>query len=292
LVRTADPTVSGPAPRPASRERSCWRLSAAIGLCGSCSSLFNQSFINLVAQPVVDSTGAVPSITLDNAPGHVPIVFVNNTRFDQTLIDYFDSIGVDTSDPDLRPRVRVRTDIQYVNGNSITLEFIDGSDIVQSTVQTLEGAQENPLVPRDLVENDLTNIVAVCDVAIVRPGGQSTSIEVFIPAFQKVINIVTNDLVVSRELSQTIQPQFVPLQQDEVDGNQNITLLRNFDLRDVPVQAEGLLCGSVVGFTLSGTLRLPFVQDELGQVVPGYLDTDNAAQASVPGRFEFSTIVR
>jgi hypothetical protein len=63
---------------------------------------------------------------------------------------------------------------------------------------------------------------------------------VFIPAFQKVINIVTNDLVVSRELSQTIQPQFVPLQQDEVDGNQNITLQRNFDLRDVPVQAEGI----------------------------------------------------
>jgi hypothetical protein len=115
---------------------------AAIGLCGSCSSLFNQSFINLVAQPVVDSTGAVPSITLDNAPGHVPIVFVNNTRFDQTLIDYFDSIGVDTSDPDLRPRVRVRTDIQYVNGNSITLEFIDGSDIVQSTVQTLTGPRK------------------------------------------------------------------------------------------------------------------------------------------------------
>lgn len=271
---------------------------AAVPLVAStgCSSIFNPSFINLVATPVVDSTGRVPSITLDNAPGHVPVVFINNTRFDQNLLDYFQSIGIDTSDDNLRPRVRVRTDIRYVNGNTITLEFIDGSDIVQNSVQTSEGAQQNPLVPRDLVENDLTNIVAICDVSIVQPGGgideAGTSVEVFVPAFLKEVQIVVNDLVTTRELNETIQPQFVALQQDEVDDNRNIILQRNFDIRDAPVPATNLLCGSVVGFTLSGTLRVPFVQDELGAVVPGYLDTDTAAQASIPGRFEFITNVR
>jgi len=273
-------------------------LLASALLCGAtgCSSIFNPSFINLVATPVVDSTGAVPSITIDNAPGHVPVIFINNAKFDQNLIDYFDSIGIDTSDPNLRPRVRVRTDIRYVNGNTITLEFIDGSAVVQNTVQTANGTQQNPLIPRDLLQNDLTNVVAICDVSRVQPGGgidsQETSVEVFVPAFLKEIQIVVNDLVTTRELSQTVQPQFVPLQQDEVDANLNVTLLRNFDIRDAPVPATDLLCGSVVGFTLSGTLRLPFVQDELGAVVPGYLDTDDAAQASIPGRFEFITNVR
>jgi hypothetical protein len=261
-----------------------------------CSSLFNPSFINLIATPVIDSTGRVPSITIDNAPGHVPIVFVNNTVFDQNLLNYFNSIGIDTSDPNLRPRVRVRTDIGYVNGNSITLEFIDGSDLVQSSVQTGEGVQQNPLVPTDLTENDLTNAVAICDVSIVRPGGgldgSGTSVEVFVPAFLKQITVVVNDLITTRELDETVSPQFVALQQDDVDENQNVTLQRNYDLRDAPVPATDLLCGTVVGFTLSGTLRLPFVQDELGATVPGYLDTDAAAQASVPGRFEFATTVR
>jgi len=261
-----------------------------------CSSIFNPAFINLVATPVPDASGRVPSITIDNAPGHIVVVFINNTQFDQNLLDYFDSIGVDTNDPNLRPRVRVRVDIQYVNGNTTTFEFIDGSAIVQSSVQTDEGTQVNPLVPIDLVENDLTNIVTVCDVSIVQPGGgigsAQTSVEVFVPAFLKVVTVLVTDLVTDRELAETISPSFVPLRADEVDANFNVTLQRNFDIRDVPVPATDLLCGTVVGFTLNGTLRVPFVQDELGAVVPGYVDSDVTAEASVPGRYDFATTVR
>lgn len=275
---------------------------AAIALSGGCSSLFNQSFINLIAEPVPDASGVVPNITIDNAPGHVVVVFINNTRFDQRLINYLSSIGVDTSDENLRPRVRVRTDIRYANGNTATLEFIDGSDIIQASVVTGEGTQTNPNPPRDLTENDLTNVVAICDVSIVQPGGGidsgETSVEVFVPAFQKVITVTESDVVgggvtiVLRELESTIPPQFVPLQPDDVDANNNVTVSRNLDIRDVPVPATNLLCGTVVGFTLSGTLELPFVQDELGAFVPGYLDTDATAEAAVPGRFDFTTTVR
>jgi hypothetical protein len=270
----------------------CGLLAAGSG----CSSLFNQSFINLVAQPVPDASGRVPGITLDNAPGHVVVVFINNTRFDQNLLDFFNSIGVDTSDEDLRPRVRVRVDIRYVNNNTTTFEFLDGASIVQNSVLTAEGLQVNPVVPRDLIENDLTNMVTVCDVSIVQPGGgiesAQSSIEVFVPAFLKEIEVVVTDLVVRRELNDVIPPRFVPLQTDDVDDNFNVILARNFDIRDIPVPATNLLCGTVVGFTLSGTLRLPFVQDELGAFVPGYLDTATAVQAEIPGRYDFSTTVR
>ncbi len=255
-----------------------------------CASLFNPSFLSLVTTPTPDNNGIVNDVTLSNAPGHVPVFLINNTRFDSALVDYMDSIGIDTSDPDLRPRVRVRTTLNYVNDNSNTIEFLDGSDIVQGTVLTDDGIQENPLVPRQLTENTLTSVVAVCNVANVQP---DASIEVFVPVFLKVIGFEsTNILFNVRTLNETIPPQFTILQGDEVDNNFNVTLQRNFDIRDVPVPASNVQCGSVVAFILTGTLRVPFVVDELGQTAPGYLDGDNAAQASNPGRFEFQTAVR
>ena len=262
--------------------------------CGSCSSVFNPSFLALTSTPTPDETGAVPNITITNAPGHVPIVFINNTRFDDNLINYLRGIGVDVDKPNLRPRIRVRVTIDYVNGGSNTIEFIDGSDIVQNSVVTADGAQANPLVPTDLVSNDLTNVVAICDVARVSPGvdNGTVTVEVFVPVFLKTIRIVEQDLIVRRELASTTQPQFTVLQPDGVDSNNNITLLQNFDIRDVPVPATNLQCGSVVGFTISGTLRVPFVVDELGQNAPGFLDTDTLSQAASPGRFEFRTTIR
>ncbi|GJM25233.1 MAG: hypothetical protein DHS20C16_16480 [Phycisphaerae bacterium] len=255
-----------------------------------CASLFNPSFLSLVTTPTPDATGIVNDVTLANAPGHVPVFLINNTRFDSPLIDYMESLGIDTSDPDLRPRVRVRTTINYVNGNSNTIEFLDGSDIVQGTVLTDEGLQENPLIPRQLTDNTLTSIVGVCNIATVQP---DASIEVFVPVFLKVIGFEsTNILFNVRSLNETIPPRFTILQRDDVDANFNVTLQRNFDIRDVPVPASGVQCGSVVAFILSGTLRVPFVVDELGQTAPGYLDFDDAAQASNPGRFEFQTTVR
>ncbi len=264
----------------------CVSISALTG----CASLFNPSFLSLVTTPTPDSAGVVNDVTLSNAPGHVPVFLINNTRFDTALIDYMESLGIDTTDTDLRPRVRVRTTINYVNGNTNTIEFLDGSDIVQGTVLTDEGIQENPLVPRQLTENSLTSVVAVCNVGTVQP---DASIEVFVPVFLKVIGFEsTNILFNVRSLNETIPPRFTVLQRDEVDDNFNVTLQRNFDIRDVPVPASSVQCGSVVAFILSGTLRVPFVVDELGQTAPGYLDFDDAAQASNPGRFEFQTAVR
>ncbi len=270
-------------------------LALVLLLGAGCASVFNPSFIALVNTPTADAEGET-GITISNAPGHIPIVFINNTRFDQGLLNYLASIGVDVSDPDLRPRVRVRTGIEYVNGNTLTIEFLSGSDLIQTAVQTAGGVIETTLIPSSLLERDLENVVAVCNVATVKPGAaieeNELSVEVFIPAFLKEISIVTNDLIVTRELNQTIEPQFIPLQPDQVDDNFNVTLTRNFDIRDVPVPAEDLLCGVVVGFTLEGVLRLPFVQDELGQSVPGFLATDTTAQAGIPGRFSFETTVR
>ena len=270
-------------------------LAFALGF-GSCSSVFNPSFLALVSTPSPDVTGAVPSITIPNSPGHVPIVFVNNTRFDDNLLNFLSGIGVDTTQPNLRPRIRIRTAISYVNGGTNTVEFIDGSDIVQGSANTADGVQQNPLLPTDLTENDLTNIVAICDVSRVAPGieadNMTVTVEVFVPVFLKTIRVVEQDLIVQRELDMIAPPQFTVLEGDEVDGNQNITLLQNFDIRDIPVAATNLQCGSVVGFSISGTLQVPFVIDELGQNVPGFLDTDTLQQAASPGRFEFRTTVR
>ena len=95
---------------------------------------------------------------------------------------------------------------------------------------------------------------------------------------------MVNDLVTTRELVSTLEPQFVTLAPDEVDDNLNPVVVRNFDIRDAPVPATNLLCGSSVGITITGDLRVPFVQDELGNTVPGYLDTNDTAQAALPGR--------
>lgn len=270
-------------------------LAFALGF-GSCSSVFNPSFLALISTPSPDETGAVPSITIPNSPGHVPVVFVNNTRFDDNLLNFMSGIGVDIDQPNLRPRIRVRTNISYVNGGTNVVEFIDGSSIVQGSAVTGDGVQQNPLVPTDLTENDLDNIVAICDVARVAPGieadNMTVTVEVFVPVFLKTIRVVEQDLIVQRELQTITQPQFSVLQGDEVDANQNITLLQNFDIRDIPVAATNLQCGSVVGFSISGTLQVPFVIDELGQNVPGFLDTDTLSQAASPGRFEFRTTVR
>lgn len=270
-------------------------LALALGF-GSCSSVFNPSFLALISTPVPNEDGEVPSITIPNASGHVPIVFINNTRFDDNLLNFLDGIGVDITEPNLRPRVRVRTTINYVNGGTNTVEFIDGSSIVQGSANTADGIQQNPLVPTDLTENDLGNIVAVCDVARVAPGieadNMTVTVEVFVPVFLKTIRVVEQDLIVQRELDMIAPPQFTVLQGDQVDANQNITLLQNFDIRDIPVAATNLQCGSVVGFTISGTLQVSFVIDELGQNVPGFLDTDTLSQAANPGRFEFMTTLR
>jgi hypothetical protein len=258
---------------------------------GGCTSFFNPSFVNLLAADPPEGLGVPVSgdVTIDNAPGHVPIILVNNTQFDDRLLEYMEDIGLDVGDADIRPRIRLRMTVEYTTGSQNTIEFIDGAPILQTSLDTEGGTEEIGLAPADVRENDLDNAVAICDVTLVTP---QPVIEVFVPVFLKEITVTTTDFVVVRELEATIPPRFVSLQPDTVDDQGDILTIRNYDVRDAPVPAVGPQCGGVVGFTVSGVLAVPFVEDELGQTLPGYLVTDTTAQAALPGRYSFLTTVR
>lgn len=269
-------------------------------MCSGCSSLFSDRFLNFVAQPVPGVGGIDPNLTIENAPGHVAIIFINNTQFDPRLLQYFENIGLDTSDPGLRPRVRLRVDILYRNGNTAEFEFMDGSALRETSYVDDNGntTQLDSAPPRALVEGDLSNVVAMCDIDVVYPTGGITSagasIEVFEPAILRIYTVTRDNNITTIERVRQ-DPRFTALQSDEVDGNLNITLQRNFDIRDVPVPATDLQCGSVVAFTLTGTVSVPFINDPFGfeGVVPGYDGTNPVINpASIPGRFEFLTTVR
>ncbi len=257
-------------------------LVAAIGviaLAGGCSSIFNPSFINQVAAPPTGTTGTIPAITLNNAPGHVAILLINNTRFDPLLLDFLETTGADLGDTEPIPRIRVRVNITYANGSENTLELISGSEIVEGS---LTGG-----TPPELTEFPLTNFVGVCDIASVTP----EQVELYVPVTRTTVQIVETQNVITREVLSEAPPAFVVLQPDTVDDNGNVTVVRNFDIRKGPVLVNGVRCGSVIGFTASGTVQVPFIQVQ-GATVPGFLDTDTAAQAATPGRFEFLTNVR
>lgn len=247
-----------------------------------CASTFNPAFLALVTDPVPGASGAVSEITMDNAPGHVPIMFINNTRFDQRLLDYLETTGTDVSDPDLRPRVRVRVEVEYVNGSTNVIELLEGSDLVQATIAGGELA-----VPPELTEFTLRNFVAMCDVAKVEP----LQVEIFVPVTRTVLTVREVENNVVREFLTAFAPAFEVLRVDMVDNNNNTTITRNFDIRNRPVPIPNVQCGGVVAFTLNGTLSLSFTNLG-GQVFPGYLDTDNLSFLANPGRFEFLTSIR
>ena len=251
-------------------------------LAGGCSSVLNPSFLALFPQPAPSDDGTVPQNTLENAPGHVAIMLVNNTQFDQVLLNYLASTGTDISDPNLRPRIRLRVNIEFTNGTSNTIELIDGSSVVEATFVGNELA-----LPPELTEFTLTNVVPVCDVQLVSP----VQVEVFVPNTVTTIQLVETENNVTREVDVTVPPSFQTLEPDEVDDNNNVELVRNFDIRNRPVPVNNVQCGSVVAFEISGVLRLSFTNFD-GNFIPGFLDTDDASQASNPGRFEFVTTVR
>jgi hypothetical protein len=89
-----------------------------------------------------------------------------------------------------------------------------------------------------------------------------------------------------------IPPGFRALEVDEVDDRLNTVVTRNIGIRDQPGPVIDVVCGSVVAFILEGTLEVPFVQDENGALVPGYLDTDTASEATIPGRYRVITTTR
>lgn len=231
--------------------------------------------------------------TTENVRGHVPIFFINRTTFDGQLLDYLSSIGVtDATVADLQARVRLQVNVQFINGVTLPFEFTAGAQVVQGSVDIGGDTQFIGTLPTDLLEPDLTNEVVQCDVSRVEI--VSGTIEVFVPVFLKEIRIEpgTQGTDPTRQLQQVIPPGFRALQVDDVDERLNVVVTRNIGIRDQPGPVIDVVCGSVVAFILEGTLEVPFVQDENGALVPGYLDTDTASEATIPGRYRVITTTR
>lgn len=292
-----------------------WRLLALAGLSlvtiwmgTACSAaLFNPEFVD-----IFDATGTGTVGSVENATGHVPVIFVNRLRYSPSLASFMGTLneerrlsGVpeDTTDfNSLRPRIRLRVRITYENGNVVEHEFVSGDGVFEFEPQDEDEEDLGiPIVPADpnLTENTLTRAVALCNVVRVEIVG---NVQVFVPVIVRTIRVEVGDLAQqTRTLVSTENPQFRPILPDEVDENLNVTLLRNFDVRAAPPPAENLTCGSMVGIVVSGVLAVPFTAPEDNpeddfiaerDEVPGFVDTDIPAQVSVPGRYEFLVTVR
>ena len=253
-------------------------------LCGC--NAFNPAFLDLFA-----AGGTSSFATLPNAPGHVVIGLSNQTDIDERLLNFL-LAKLDLSEAEaqaLRPRIRMRVRITYVDGTFQTVEFIDGSsDLVDPDFD----AQAFP----DLNQNDLNNAVVLCDVASVEvePG---TNVEVFIPVeliqYELVESTTTGGGTVFTEFERrgALAPVFWPIQVDEVDEDGNVTLQRNVGVRDVPSPTPNVICGSVVVITVKGTLAVPFL-DVVSPDIPSLDQDDLATVSRIGGRYEFIVTVQ
>jgi hypothetical protein len=252
-------------------------------LCG-CAAL-NPAFVNLF-----DPSGSSSFATLPNAPGHVVIAMSNQTEVDERLLDYL-LPKMNLSDPEeqaLRPRIRMRVRITYVDGTFQTVEFIDGSS---NLVDPAFDAQSVP----DLNQNDLNNAVVLCDVARVElePG---TNVEVYLPTeiiqYQLVESTgIGGDTVVTFEQRGILAPVFWPIQVNVVDEDGNVTLQRNVGVRDVPSPTPNVICGSVVVFTVQGSLAVPFL-DVVSPDTPSVDQDDLETVSRIGGRYQFIVTVQ
>ncbi len=252
---------------------------AAALVTASCSA-FNPAFLNLVAPGAGEAF-----ITLPNSPGYVVLSLVNKAAVDEQLVSF---LRPDATVEEIRPRMRMRVRVTYSDGTFQTLELIDGS---KTFVEAGFDAQSAP----DLNQNDLTNVVARCDVASIalEPG---STIEVFIPAtlvgYQLVqVNVGTGGAVDNEfQVRERTPPQFRALQVDDVDADGNIILRRNIGVRDVLSPTNNIVCGSVVAIIVDGSLALPFDIPE--ETNPSLDIDDEEAVAGIGGRFEFRVSVQ
>ena len=283
-------------------------LGIGAGGCGAVpASLFNPAFVD-----ILDAEGTGEGGSIDNPSGYVPIVFVNKTRFSPQLINYLEDLnaarrlsGTDPTVTDLRslrPRLRVRLRVEFEDENFLTFEFVDGDSVVEIDVRDPDvdtGIPDVPVDPR-LTESDLTRLVASCGVSRVEIEGDP---QVFVPVLARTIRVEVGEESgeQTRTLVSIAQPGFTEILPDEVDADLNVTLLRNYGIREAPAPAKDLRCGTMVGIAISGTVSIPFTapedepEDEFIQEhseVPGYVDTDLTAEASIPGRFGFLVTMR
>lgn len=265
-----------------------WRLAAYWGgfalLLAGCGSIFNPAFTDLI-----DSSGQ--SATLNNTSGHVVIAFVNNAEVDEGLVDYLTSSGglnlTNAERRSLRPRIRMRLLVTFANNNTNSFEVVSGS---KSLIDQNFDAEAFP----DLNQNDLDNVVVLCDVARVEVD-QNSPIEVFVPVqmieYQsREIETQEGGTTLVYETVQTINPQFRSLQADQTDADGNTLLRANIDIRDLPGPVVNPGCGGVVTVVLNGVLSVPFltgVDDD-----PSYDGNDAATVAGIGGRYEFMISVR
>ena len=265
-----------------------WRMAAYWGgfvlLLAGCGSVFNPAFTD-----VIDPTGA--SATLNNTSGHVVIGFVNNAEVSEGLVDYLTSTGgLDLTNAErraLRPRIRMRVHVTFANGNNNSYEIVTGS---RSLIDQNFDADSYP----DLNQNDLNNVVVLCDVARVELDPTSP-IEVFIPVElieyrSREIETTEGGTALTYETVQRINPQFRSLAPDQTDADGNTILRANIDIRDLPGPVVNPGCGAVVTVVLNGVLSVPFltgVDDD-----PSYDANDPATIAGIGGRYEFIVSVR
>ncbi|MCH7924880.1 MAG: hypothetical protein IIC51_05040 [Planctomycetes bacterium] len=260
------------------------RRSLAVGLLtaflGGCGAL-NPAFVDFVAGGQANTF-----VTLDPAPGHVVIAFINNTEMDEQLIGYLEGPGglnfTDAEKRSLRPRIRARVLVTFVGGAQARFEFITG------TPNVIDQRETAFAVP-DLSENDLDNAVVLCNVARVEflPG----SIQVFMPVRLNVYQLQDIGLGFIGNLFRLqaqIPPQFRPLEVDEVDEDGNTILLRNVGIREVPGPVDSPICGTVITISLGGTLSVPFL---IGPGVigndPSYDGDDEQTEAAIGGQYDF-----
>jgi len=250
-------------------------LASLVG-CGS----LNPAFVDLV-----DPSGQ--SARLDNAPGHVVIQFLNNAEVDERLISFLESAGggnlqlTAAEKRALRPRVRLRVQVTFRNGVRTTFEIVDGS---ANLIDQNFSAQAFP----DLNQNDLDNLVVVCDVqsVTIMPG----STDVFIPTALQAYQLAATNTGGVTDVLQFVRrdltlPRFQPLQVDQVDQDGNVTVVANVGLRDQPAPITDPICGSVITITMDGVLRVPFLDGVDDS--PSFDQDDAQAVASIGGRYEF-----
>ena len=254
-------------------------LLGCVALGSSACGVFNPSFLALL-----DPSGGYA--TIPNATGHVVIQFVNNAEVDERLLAYLEATGSELTEAEksvLKPRVRFRINVTFANGTSSTFEIVDGSTTLVESGFEAEAAV-------DLNENAPNNAVVPCGTGIERIELREGSIEVYVPVQLRVWVQVTSQeasggfyLDWSEETSPP--PQYYTLRVDDADAEGNVTTRRNIGIRDAPASVADPICGAVVAIVLDGVLSVPFYAD-----MPGYDAGNDAAVASVGGRFEFEVV--
>lgn len=249
-------------------------LAIGVAGCGAFSSGFTA---------LIDPSGVTSGATLGNPPGHLVITLVNNAEVDERLLTYLQTQGLVIPPEELgsiRPRIRFRVRVTYVDGQEAEVELVSGS-------RELVDPEFDSTTEPDLNSNDLFNFVVICDVArveVVQP------VEVFVPVELQTVQFVEptgTEQGFFRPVGE-IPPQFQALLTDLVDDDLNTILQRNIGIRDQAAPADTPRCGAVVGIVVSGSLSVPF----LGTGIPGFDLADPQSAASVGGRYEFRVTVQ